>query len=341
MIAVNEVASEGCQRSRRSGLVSAHHITILAVMLVIRSSGGDLTLAVEDSGSKAVDALVVKLVSKRPAPYPSGYSDEAPYLYMTPEVEAATKQLKRMGPPIFPALVKHLRDDRYSYSAISAAWENCSVGDSVVDILSDGHYMHSGYKARKTPAGFAACLSFKDYLQARGPEAWAEWAKTKTRLQVQLDFIEWCIKEEQERGFTDEGQRKGIPSMYESAKERVTKEHSEAAGVPTSVAKASMANDVKAVLFCRNGSECFLSEVQIKHFVEIVRSLRQSDQNIEGKALPQEFIFYYWDYCRQTKDMVKHSISFNGNGGSIYWRMNESESHKIRALIKELVKTAK
>ncbi len=208
----------------------AHYITLLAALLAIRSSGSDLPVTVEDSGSKAVDALVVNLVSKRPAPYPSGYSGEAPYLYMTPEVEAATQKLKQMGPPIFPALVKHLGDDRYSYSAVSAAWGNSTVGDSVVDILSDGHYMHSGYKARKTPVGSAAYLSFKDYLRARGPQNWAEWAKTRSRLQVQLDFIEWCMKEEQERGFIDENQRKDILHIYQSAKERVTREYSEPGG---------------------------------------------------------------------------------------------------------------
>ncbi len=191
---------------------------------------GELPVSVEDSGSKEVDALVVQLVSTRPAPYPSGYSGETPYLYMTPAVQAATQKLKDLGPAIFPALVKHLDDDRYSYSEVSAAWENCSVGRSVVGILSDGHYMHSGYKSRQTPSGSAIYLSFEDYLEARGPKKWAAWAKNKTRLQIQIDFIDWCVSKEEERGFRDEGQRKQILDRYDQARELVRKEYSERNG---------------------------------------------------------------------------------------------------------------
>jgi len=193
---------------------------------------GGYPVSVEASGNEKVDALVCQLVSKRPAPYRSGYSDPPIAVvfadgYCTPEVEAAIKKLQEMGPTIFPALVNHLGDDRYSYSEVVAAWDNCSVGDAVVEVLDDGHYMHCGYKFRDTPSGSdGGYLNFDGYLRARGAEAWAEWAKSKSRLEIQMDFIDWCIARENERGFIDEAQRKTILGHYETARQEVKKEYS-------------------------------------------------------------------------------------------------------------------
>ncbi|HEY2083910.1 MAG TPA: hypothetical protein VGI88_14095 [Verrucomicrobiae bacterium] len=193
---------------------------------------GDVPIRVEDSGLKEVDALVVQLVSQRPAPFPSGYwgseivfADFLPYHYTTLQVSNAIAKLKMMGPPIFPALVKHLRDDRYSYSDVVAAWDNFTVGDAVCEVLSDGHYMYGGYKFRKTPTGGDSYLSFKDYLNAKDPEKWAEWAKDKTRLNIQMDFIDWCVAKENERGFVDEAQKKELLGIYEAERKRVREEY--------------------------------------------------------------------------------------------------------------------
>ena len=192
----------------------------------------DFHLSVEASGSKGVDALVLQLVSARPAPYPSGYwnttaEEEMAVPYMLPGVSNAIVRLKAMGTAAFPALVKHLWDDRYSHSDIVEAWHNFTVGDAVLEVLSDNHYMHSGYKIRKAPSGSAKYLSFKDYVVARGPETWGEWAKTRTRLDVQMDFIDWCVAKEQERGFADEAQQKKVLGIYQEARESVRKEYSE------------------------------------------------------------------------------------------------------------------
>ena len=135
-----------------------------------------------------------------------------------------------MGPAVFPALAKHLRDDRYSYSGVVAAWVNYTVGDAVVEVLSDGHYMHSGYKWRDTPSGGAGYLSFRDYLKARGYEVWPEWAKTRTRLAIQMDFIDWCIEQENARGYIDAAQRKVTIETYEAARQRVRTEYSKPNG---------------------------------------------------------------------------------------------------------------
>jgi len=193
-------------------------------------------VSVEASGDDKVDAFVRQLVSKRAAPYRSGYwpPPEAVVFadrYSTPEVEAAINSLKKMGPVVFPALVRHLGDDRYSYSFVSAAWLNERVGDAVVEVLDDGHYMYSGYKGRDTPShSGGGYLSFGDYLRACGAEAWAEWAKSKSRLEIQLDFIDWCIVQENERGYVDEAQKKQILETYEAARQRVKKEYSDKAG---------------------------------------------------------------------------------------------------------------
>jgi len=231
-----------CRRFWFSGqsVTRALRITMRTLVLILLSTVGsllasDLPLTVEDSGSPEVDALVLQLVSSRPAPYPSGSSRmmvkaDWGVPYMTPQVSNAIVKLKAMGTAIFPALVKHLSDDRYSFSDISAAWGNLTVGDAVVNVLSDGHYMVSGYKFRKTPSGSAVYLSFKDYLDARGPEKWSGWAKNKSRLDIQLDFIDWCTSKEQERGFTDEAQRKGVLGRYARAREEVRKEYSEPDG---------------------------------------------------------------------------------------------------------------
>jgi hypothetical protein len=193
-------------------------------------------VSVEASGSEKVDELVRQLVSRRPPPYASGYSDPPDAVvfaarYSTPEVEAAIKSLKEMGPPVFPALVKHLKDDRYSYSGVVAAWLNFCVGDAIVEVLDDGHYTHSGYKSRETPSGSGGgYLSFDGYLKARGAAAWAEWAKTRSRVEIQMDFIDWCVEKENERGYVDEAQKRRILDNYEAARERVKKNYSEQKG---------------------------------------------------------------------------------------------------------------
>lgn len=147
--------------------------------------------------------------------------------YMTAQVSNAIVRLKAMGPAIFPALVTHLRDDRYSFSDIIAAWDNLKVRDAVVEVLCDGHYMFSGYKFRDTPSGTVFYLSFGHYLHAKEPAKWAQWAKAKSRLAILNDFIDWCISKEEERGFTDENQRNKLLARYAKAREEVRKEYSE------------------------------------------------------------------------------------------------------------------
>jgi hypothetical protein len=195
-------------------------LLLLGVALSMRALADDTALTVGDSGSEEVETLVLQLVSTRPAPHPDMYwgmtaEEEMAVPYMTSQVSNALVMLKAMGPAIFPALVKHLGDDRYSFSDVSAAWNNFTVGDAVVEVLSDDDEMFSGYKARKTPSRWAVYLSFKSYLRVKDPEKWAEQAKSKTRREIQLDFLDWLFRKVKKRGFVEEAQRKDILDRYE------------------------------------------------------------------------------------------------------------------------------
>ena len=214
---------------------SMRALILVFLGVAVRAQAAEIPLTVEESGSKEVDALVVQLVSTRPPPRPSGYSlltadEDMAMPYMTAQVSNALVKLKAMGTAVFPELIKHLKDDRYSFSDISASWDNLTVGDAVLEVLSDNHYMFSGYKARKTPSGYAGFLSFKDYLDAREPTNWAAWARSKNRLEIQIDFIDWCVGKEREHGFIDEAQRKKVLRVYEDARETVRKRYSEPGG---------------------------------------------------------------------------------------------------------------
>jgi hypothetical protein len=178
-----------------------------------------------------VTNLIAQLASEVPAPYTNEFEDKIPPeieaksydRYCTPKVEAAIQQLQALGPSIYPELVKHLLDERYSYSRTIAEWGNYSVSDAIILVLSDQH-MHSGYKWREAPSGDGSCLSFEDYLKARGAEQWAAWASKKSKLEIQHDFIDWCIAEEQKRGFMNDKQRAVVLKRYEDARKRLNKE---------------------------------------------------------------------------------------------------------------------
>src|SRR5688572_10289639 len=130
-------------------------IALLMLPSIFPTGGQDLRISVAHSGSRAVDELVVGLVSRRPAPGPT--STEEPkglrqegglgiaslsVRYATAEVEEAIYKLQALGPSAFPYLLKHLHDDRYSYSdqpfisgINSEGWMNHSVGGAVYDFV--------------------------------------------------------------------------------------------------------------------------------------------------------------------------------------------------------------
>jgi hypothetical protein len=179
-------------------------------------------VSVEDSGSPEVDDLVRQLVSEKPPAYPSGsthfYSNQSVSL----KTEAAFEKLKGMGPAIFPALVKHMGDDRYSYSRVVQAWMNITVGDSVIELLSNFDDSGSWYLFREGPGGKSFSYpSFRDYLCAQGPDDWATWAKNKTMEEIGIAFIDWCIGFENRRGYISAAQKEEILKKYEDNRQRL------------------------------------------------------------------------------------------------------------------------
>lgn len=193
--------------------------------------GAKPSVVVEDSGAKEIDDLVRQLVSTRPAPFPSGYASPELHQrtsewFITPEVDQAIQNLRSLGPATFTNLVTHLHDDRYSYSTESAAWLNKTVGDAIMDsIFADGQTMHSGYKSRDTPTGAAGYLHFYTWVRELGEEAWAQWASAKTRLDIQIAFIDSCVEKENSRGFVDDQQRARVLQTYEDARRQMIDHH--------------------------------------------------------------------------------------------------------------------
>jgi hypothetical protein len=183
----------------------------------------DLPLEVEVSGVVKVDALVARLVSRRPAPYPTGHFTNREVDYITPEVDAAIQELKKEGTRIFPALVTHLDDDRYSFSRMINGWVNEKVRDAVMDVLSEGTEIPYEYLSRETPSGHSRCPLFEDYLRVSKPKQWAGWAKDKTRAAIQVDYLQWALKKEEEQGFVSQTQREKILAKYEKALKEAAK----------------------------------------------------------------------------------------------------------------------
>ncbi|MCW1884843.1 hypothetical protein OKA04_08895 [Luteolibacter flavescens] len=179
-----------------------------------------------------MDEIVKGLVSLRPAPAPTstevpgGWADgftSSTGRYSTPEVETSIKKLKDLGPAAFPYLIKHLEDDRYSYSdqpfisnSDGPGWSNNSVGSAVYLVLTNGITFAGGYKIREGPDGKDLIpLTITDFIAVRGGmKAWVEAVKDRSRAAVFTEFIDWCIAEEKKRGFKDKEDEDRIVSVY-------------------------------------------------------------------------------------------------------------------------------
>jgi hypothetical protein len=212
---------------------------LLLLSPVVGAEGQDLPIVVADSGSKAVDELVAGLVSRRPAPWrtdtevPEGWG---PLLglsgrYATAEVETAIRKLQELGPSAFPHLLKHLDDDRYSYSddpfisGIRSGWMNHTVGEAVDLVLTNELSWVGGYKLRGSADGKTHMpLTIEDYIKTRGGmEAWVAAVKDRTRVAVFTEFIDWCVAEEKKRGFESKEDEDLILGRYLEERKKIEK----------------------------------------------------------------------------------------------------------------------
>jgi len=207
-------------------------IILLLLSSLLPAAELDFPVTVADSGSKAVDELVVGLVSRRPAPWRSCSDgpDSGPGLggiisgrYATAEVESAIRKLQELGPSAFPYLLKHLDDERYSYSdqplvsgVNGGGWLNHTVGEAVYVVLTNDLSWVSGYKLRESADGKAHMpLTIEDYIKTRGGlEAWVEEVKKRSRVAVFTEFIDWCVTEEKKRGFENKEDEESVLSVY-------------------------------------------------------------------------------------------------------------------------------
>ena len=215
--------------------------TWLAFVGPALSAEREIKVEVAESGSPAVDALVLGLVSKRPAPLPAGGKFPISFhgggllnsgRYSTDEVEAAVRKLEAIPPKEYAHLVEHLDDDRYSYSVIgphgsptNSGWMNRTVGDVIYDILIHGMTWAGGYKMREVPSGKDVMPPyFGEYIEAQGGmEKWAESVAALTRGEIDRRFLDWCIQEEEKAGFKDAEQRAWVLGRYEEKKRELEK----------------------------------------------------------------------------------------------------------------------
>jgi hypothetical protein len=214
-------------------------LLLLSLSPVTRAQEKELPVAVVDSGSKVVDELVAGLVSHRPAPWPTGVdgppseSEWAPAFsgrYATEEVKMAIIQLQKLGPSAFPHLLKHLDDDRYSYSdeplisgVNGGGWMNHSVGEAVYLVLTNDLSWVGGYKIRDGADGKSVMpLTIGDFIDTRGGlEAWVETVKDRSRIEVFTEFIEWCVAEEKKRGFASNEEEERVLSNCRKKLEKI------------------------------------------------------------------------------------------------------------------------
>jgi hypothetical protein len=133
--------------------------------------------------------------------------------WMAPQVAKAREKLISMGTPIFPQLVKHLGDKRYSYSFCSAAWADYPVGYAVREIMADvvgEGFRPYGYKARHNPNGANGQPSFGQMIREIGAEKYANHAKGITTRQAQKEYVQWYLEKEKAYGFEDKKQEQDI-----------------------------------------------------------------------------------------------------------------------------------
>jgi len=133
--------------------------------------------------------------------------------WMDPQVANARKKLITMGTPIFPELVRHLNDQRYSYSFCYAAWVDHSVGYAVQQIMADvvgEGFSPCGYKLRENPSGWNSPPSFGEMMRETGAEKYAERAKGMTTKQAQKEYVKWYMEKEKGHGFKDKKQEQDI-----------------------------------------------------------------------------------------------------------------------------------
>jgi hypothetical protein len=133
--------------------------------------------------------------------------------WMDPQVAKAREKLISMGTRIFPELVKHFDDKRYSYSFCYAAWVDHPVGYAVQQIMEEvveGGFRPYGYKSRHNSNGSNGQPSFGQMMREIGAEKYAEHAKGVTTKQAEKEYVQWYMEKERSHGFKNKQQEQDI-----------------------------------------------------------------------------------------------------------------------------------
>jgi hypothetical protein len=178
--------------------------------------------------SLGVAELVERLVSPVGPPppeitdYMGGTNDMKKWLrsmtalfegYEHPQVRRARAKLVSRGTSVFPELIKHLEDKRYSCSSCSAAWGNSTVGDVVGEVMAEvvgGRFHPWGYKWWENAQKSNGQPSFGQMMSERGKERYAEHAKSMTRDEVEKEYVRWYMEKEKSYGFQNAQQEEDI-----------------------------------------------------------------------------------------------------------------------------------
>ena len=104
----------------------------------------------------------------------------------------------------------------------------------------------------------------------------------------------------------------------------------------------SPGSEIKVGLFSTTSrKECFLSDAELKRLVKILKRMRSEPATVPGKALPQEFVYYCWEYGKADRNFKRHAISFDAEGGSAQCKISKHDSKSIAALSQTLLKRSK
>jgi len=176
----------------------------------------------ETSGiNEECEALIESLVS--PNTPPTEPDEGVGYGVMPEHIWTIVKKLGRHGVNAFPALVKHINDDRYVYTTTGGGGtafgelRHKTVGSVCKDIIEGqlgDHPVPITTKGGGRLGTDGRMHRREDYFSSKGgrfsPEwvdAWWKKHRTSSLREIRIDVILWCIDREKTIGFPTEQDR--------------------------------------------------------------------------------------------------------------------------------------
>jgi hypothetical protein len=133
--------------------------------------------------------------------------------YMHPTVRDALDVIDQATPDQFSLFIPYFNDQSYSYSLIYAAWNNISVGEALINSITNrcgAGTVKNGYKSRETPKGYVNQPSFIEMIYEVGQQKWAAQQSGKSIADIRAEYAVWYRAQEEALGFISEKQRREI-----------------------------------------------------------------------------------------------------------------------------------